>query len=174
MPNLYSFLHHRIVDVSTLKILCSNWYPEVFEKRPEKKFTHRALDDIKESIEELKYYRQNMMKWLILTSRASHEYLKIAFDFQRNDWVFFHGHACMRQSLFEESIFKNVYEPWLLTALFVSRKQGYQFTNAVFVIFVLIIYFVLQSLVVGYRNMDQCWFACLNSFHVFFELVKFQ
>ncbi|KAK5980697.1 Exonuclease rnase t and dna polymerase iii [Trichostrongylus colubriformis] len=57
MPRLDSHLHYRIVDVSTVKELAARWYPEEFAKAPPKKCTHRALDDIRESIEELRYYR---------------------------------------------------------------------------------------------------------------------
>ena len=56
MPRLTEFLHYRIVEVSTIKMLCSNWNPTVFKSVPKKGGSHRALDDIKESIEELKYY----------------------------------------------------------------------------------------------------------------------
>ena len=61
MPNLNNYLHYRIIDVSSLKCLCQSWYPEVYKKLPWKKGSHRALDDIKESIEELEFYRKNMM-----------------------------------------------------------------------------------------------------------------
>lgn len=59
MPQLERFLHYRIIDVSTVKELCKRWNPTVFSKTPAKKLCHRALDDIKESIEELKYYQKN-------------------------------------------------------------------------------------------------------------------
>jgi oligoribonuclease len=55
MPRIYDFLHYRIVDVSTIKELCKRWLPTL--KAPPKKETHRALDDIRESIEELKFYK---------------------------------------------------------------------------------------------------------------------
>lgn len=55
MPKLDAFLHYRLVDVSTLKELQRRWYPEL--KAPSKHETHRALDDIRESIEELRFYR---------------------------------------------------------------------------------------------------------------------
>jgi len=44
------------------KIYLSRWYPSVYKNRPEKKKSHRALDDIKESIEELAYYRKHVFK----------------------------------------------------------------------------------------------------------------
>jgi oligoribonuclease len=57
MPEVEAWLHYRSVDVSTLKELCRRWYPEAFAHAPRKQSTHRALDDIKESIAELAYYR---------------------------------------------------------------------------------------------------------------------
>jgi oligoribonuclease len=60
MPNLDAFLHYRLVDVSTLKELQRRWYPEL--KAPPKHETHRALDDIRESIEELRFYRAALFR----------------------------------------------------------------------------------------------------------------
>jgi oligoribonuclease len=60
MRTLDGFLHYRSIDVSSLKELCRRWYPEVYKKRPGKAESHRALDDIRESIEELRYYRDNL------------------------------------------------------------------------------------------------------------------
>ena len=57
-PGLDAFLHYRQVDVSTVKELVRRWYPLAFAHKPEKRQTHRALDDIQESIAELRYYRQ--------------------------------------------------------------------------------------------------------------------
>jgi len=62
MPTLESFLHYRNVDVSTLKELARRWYPDVVAALPEKATSHRALDDIRESIIELAYYRSTMFK----------------------------------------------------------------------------------------------------------------
>lgn len=56
MPTLEDWLHYRIVDVSTVKELARRWKPELVE-RFKKRNTHRALDDIRESVAELKYYR---------------------------------------------------------------------------------------------------------------------
>jgi oligoribonuclease len=58
MPELHNFFHYRVVDVSVLKELCRRWVPTlpVFPK----KCSHRALDDIVESIEELKYYQKEV------------------------------------------------------------------------------------------------------------------
>ncbi len=62
MPRIEAFLHYRCVDVSTVKELCRRWYPEIATAAPVKTGTHRALDDIKESIEELRYYRATVFK----------------------------------------------------------------------------------------------------------------
>jgi oligoribonuclease len=62
MSALSSFLHYRIVDVSSVKELTRRWYPEIYEKRPTKKGSHRALDDIHESIEELRFYKQHVFR----------------------------------------------------------------------------------------------------------------
>jgi oligoribonuclease len=58
MPTLEQHLHYRIIDVSSIKELARRWYPRVYFASPEKKGGHRALADIRESIEELKYYRE--------------------------------------------------------------------------------------------------------------------
>ncbi|XP_071799397.1 oligoribonuclease, mitochondrial-like [Asterias amurensis] len=62
MPQFVEHLHYRIVDVSTVKELCRRWYPRQWSDVPYKKGAHRALDDITESIKELKYYRTNIFK----------------------------------------------------------------------------------------------------------------
>ncbi len=62
MPHLEAYLHYRHVDVSTLKALVARWYPKDKEKLPPKGKAHRALADILESIEELKFYRQRYFK----------------------------------------------------------------------------------------------------------------
>jgi oligoribonuclease len=62
LPAIDDYLHYRIVDVSSLKELCRRWYPEAYRKRPGKSETHRALDDIRESLEELRYYRATIMR----------------------------------------------------------------------------------------------------------------
>ncbi len=59
MPELEAFFHYRNLDVSTLKELMRRWLPEV-SSGVVKKGVHQALDDIRESIEELRYYRQNL------------------------------------------------------------------------------------------------------------------
>ncbi|MDR1512395.1 MAG: oligoribonuclease [Propionibacteriaceae bacterium] len=58
MPTLESHIHYRNVDVSSLKELAKRWYPRVFFTAPDKQGNHRALADIQESIEELRYYRE--------------------------------------------------------------------------------------------------------------------
>lgn len=60
MMSLDARLHYRMVDVSTIKELARRWYPQIIAKQPLKKDTHRALDDIRESIDELRYYRANV------------------------------------------------------------------------------------------------------------------
>jgi oligoribonuclease len=57
MPELESFLHYRIVDVSSIKELARRWFPRAYFNAPAKSGNHRALADIQESIEELRYYR---------------------------------------------------------------------------------------------------------------------
>ncbi|GAA2051027.1 MULTISPECIES: oligoribonuclease [Streptomyces] len=58
MPDLEGHLHYRIIDVSSLKELARRWYPRVYFNSPPKGGRHRALADIKESIAELRYYRE--------------------------------------------------------------------------------------------------------------------
>nr|WP_269327384.1 oligoribonuclease [Kineosporia mesophila] len=58
MPEIDAHLHYRIVDVSSIKELARRWYPRVYFASPSKNGGHRALADIRESIEELKYYRE--------------------------------------------------------------------------------------------------------------------
>lgn len=58
MPVLDSFLHYRMIDVSSIKELCRRWYPRIYFGQPAKGLAHRALADIHESIRELQYYRQ--------------------------------------------------------------------------------------------------------------------
>jgi oligoribonuclease len=61
LPEVDQYIHYRSVDVSSFKELCRRWYPAVYKRRPDKQETHRALDDIRESIEELRFYRANML-----------------------------------------------------------------------------------------------------------------
>ena len=57
LPDIENHLHYRSVDVSTIKELARRWNPAILKAAPSKKTSHRALDDIRESIEELRYYR---------------------------------------------------------------------------------------------------------------------
>lgn len=59
MPRLESYLHYRIIDVSSIKEVVRRWYPTDV-RPPSKEQSHRALDDILESIEELRYYRREV------------------------------------------------------------------------------------------------------------------
>ena len=61
MPDLEAFFHYRNIDVSSIKELVKRWYPELV-KHIRKEVSHRALSDIKESIEELKFYKENLFK----------------------------------------------------------------------------------------------------------------
>ena len=62
MPTLEAFLHYRNVDVSTIKELARRWNPDVLTTLPEKESSHRALDDIRESISELVHYRSTLFQ----------------------------------------------------------------------------------------------------------------
>ena len=57
LPAIEDYLHYRSIDVSTLKELARRWNPSAFDGAPKKAGGHRALDDIRESLEELRYYR---------------------------------------------------------------------------------------------------------------------
>lgn len=60
MPKLESYLHYRTIDVSSIKELVKRWYPEGHKMPREKNQTHRVMDDIRESVEELRYYRDKV------------------------------------------------------------------------------------------------------------------
>ncbi|HVM20645.1 MAG TPA: oligoribonuclease [Egibacteraceae bacterium] len=62
MPDLENYVHYRNVDVSTIKELARRWYPQALEKAPRKTGGHRALADIRESIDELRYWRTAVFK----------------------------------------------------------------------------------------------------------------
>lgn len=62
LPDLDNYIHYRSIDVSTLKELCRRWYPEQYRKRPGKAEKHRALDDVRESIAELRFYRETILR----------------------------------------------------------------------------------------------------------------
>ena len=62
MPKLEAYFHYRSIDVSTLKELAARWAPEIKDGF-KKASSHQALDDILESIEELRYYREHFLKF---------------------------------------------------------------------------------------------------------------
>lgn len=69
MPTLEDYLHYRNVDVSSVKELARRWCPAAFGRAPKKQSSHRALDDIRESISELRYYRKNI--FTVETTKAT-------------------------------------------------------------------------------------------------------
>lgn len=74
LPRVSHWLSHRIVDVSSIALLFKNWYAEdpVRQQRPQKKYVHRAMDDIRESINELRFYRKSIFKQPKLSSEVTH------------------------------------------------------------------------------------------------------
>jgi oligoribonuclease len=62
LPAVDQYVHYRSIDVSSLKELCRRWNPGVYKGRPAKKESHRALDDIRESLEELRFYRDHFLQ----------------------------------------------------------------------------------------------------------------
>ena len=62
LPELDAYFHYRSIDVSTVKELCKRWYPALYGRAPKKAGAHRALDDIRESVAELRYYRDNFFR----------------------------------------------------------------------------------------------------------------
>ncbi|KAF8099145.1 hypothetical protein N665_0250s0007 [Sinapis alba] len=62
MPDLAALFSHVLVDVSSVKSLCVRWFPRDKNRAPAKKNNHRAMDDIRESIKELKYYKETIFK----------------------------------------------------------------------------------------------------------------
>ncbi len=69
MPTFDSYLHYRMIDVSSIKELCRRWYPRTYFGQPAKGLAHRALADIRESIRELEYYRRTVF---VPEARAGH------------------------------------------------------------------------------------------------------
>ena len=61
MPRIDQHMHYRLIDVSSFKELARRWYPRIYFASPEKTGNHRALADIRESIAELRYYRDAML-----------------------------------------------------------------------------------------------------------------
>ena len=70
MTEVEEFLHYRSVDVSTIKELARRWYPDVLSSAPRKDAGHRALDDITESIHELRFYREHVFVPMASSSEA--------------------------------------------------------------------------------------------------------
>ncbi len=62
LPDIENYLHYRSIDVSTIKELTKRWYPESVNSGPRKAASHRALDDIRESIFELRHYRESVFR----------------------------------------------------------------------------------------------------------------
>jgi oligoribonuclease len=62
LPEVEEYLHYRSVDVSTIKELARRWYPDVLAGAPPKAAGHRAMDDIRESVAELAYYRTTIFR----------------------------------------------------------------------------------------------------------------
>ena len=60
LPEIEEYLHYRSVDVSTIKELVRRWYPALNSGRPRKAGSHRAMDDVIESVAEMKFYREHV------------------------------------------------------------------------------------------------------------------
>jgi len=60
LPDIEEHLHYRSIDVSSVKELVRRWYPKISHARPQKVGVHRALDDVRDSIDELRYYRDRV------------------------------------------------------------------------------------------------------------------
>ncbi len=73
LPEVDQYLHYRSVDVSSFKEVCRRWNPSISKGAPAKKSTHRALDDIRESIDEMRYYRDSFLRMAEPTVPVSSE-----------------------------------------------------------------------------------------------------
>ncbi|CBT75801.1 MULTISPECIES: oligoribonuclease [Glutamicibacter] len=82
MPEVIEHLHYRIIDVSTLKELSRRWFPKAHYSAPAKTGNHRALGDIQDSINELRYYRDAIM--VPAPGPTSDEARKIATEISQN------------------------------------------------------------------------------------------
>jgi oligoribonuclease len=80
MPTLDSFLHYRMIDVSSIKELCRRWYPRIYFGQPAKGLAHRALADIHESIRELQFYRRTA--FVALPGPSTSEIAVVAAELQ--------------------------------------------------------------------------------------------
>jgi len=70
LPEIENYLHYRSVDVSSVKELARRWYPKVLGARPHKDGSHRAMDDIRESVAELAFYRQHCFVPIVDAERS--------------------------------------------------------------------------------------------------------
>jgi oligoribonuclease len=91
MEKLEAHLHYRIVDVSSIKELARRWYPRVYYNSPAKSGNHRALADIRESIEELKYYRAAIFVPQPGPDSATAKTIAASFTISAEEHA--HGHA---------------------------------------------------------------------------------
>jgi oligoribonuclease len=62
LPELEAYFHYRSIDVSTVKELCKRWAPSLYGRKPVKAGAHRALDDVRESVDELRFYREHFFR----------------------------------------------------------------------------------------------------------------
>ncbi|MGZ4665610.1 MAG: oligoribonuclease [Frankiaceae bacterium] len=83
MPALDSWLHYRMIDVSSVKELCRRWYPRAYFAAPVKRGGHRALADIWESVQELRYYRSAI--FVSVPGPSSEEARQIAAAIRQED-----------------------------------------------------------------------------------------
>lgn len=81
LPEIENYLHYRSVDVSSIKELAKRWYPKIGLDRTSKSGLHRALDDVKESVRELSFYRDN----LFVIPPAVNDMTSAALDLVTND-----------------------------------------------------------------------------------------
>jgi len=70
MPELDKYLHYRSIDVSTVKELARRWFPEAYAGAPRKAGAHRALDDVKESVAELAFWRETIFRPRLLPNTS--------------------------------------------------------------------------------------------------------
>jgi oligoribonuclease len=80
LPEIENYLHYRSVDVSSVKELVKRWYPDLTQAMPRKAGLHRALDDIRSSIDELRYYRGVVFVPPIAVAAAADEVAATAMD----------------------------------------------------------------------------------------------
>jgi oligoribonuclease len=70
VPELDRWFHYRSIDVSTVKELCKRWRPDLYAGRPHKQTAHRAMDDVRESVAELAYYKSQFLADAPVTTAA--------------------------------------------------------------------------------------------------------